>query len=152
MQRSFSKNPRSSSLTIEEGSKNKNTSLRIEGEFALGVMYHYRGLHKTALEKLGVTLQIAEHNYFWRFACETIAVMNNVYFSIGMTYQCYENIQKGYNLSNIHQYTGVHCILLNEEGKIYLAFGNYEKALKLFNQALDGACFQSHFPHGVFWR
>ncbi len=124
-------------LTINEGLKNKNTSLRIEGEFALGVMYHYQGLHKTSLEKLGLTLQIAEHNYFWRFACETIAVITNIYFSKGLTYQCYENIQKGYNLSNLHQYNGVHCILLNEEGKIYLAFGNYEKALALFDQALQ---------------
>ena len=124
-------------LTIEEGLKNNNSSLRIEGEYALSVMYHYKGNHKKSLDKLGLILRIAENNYFWRFVCETIAVVCNVYFSMGMTYLCYENIRNGYNLSKVHQYTGVHCILLNEEGKIYLAFGNYDKALALFNEALQ---------------
>ncbi|MBE0687735.1 MAG: AAA family ATPase [Anaerolineaceae bacterium] len=122
--------------SIQTALRLKNPTLRIENEFSLGLGYYYQGLYKKSLDKFGLVIQIAESNYYWRFVLETLSVINRVFFALGKTYQCLENIQNGYALAKVYQYTGMHSILINSEGRLYAAFGRYEKAISLFEESL----------------
>jgi tetratricopeptide (TPR) repeat protein len=113
-----------------------NPTLRIENEFSLGLGYYYQGMNKKSLDKFGLVIQMAESNYYWRFVLESLSVINRVFLALGKTYQCFENIQNGFTLAKIYQYTSMHSILINSEGRLYLAFGKYEKAITLFEEAL----------------
>jgi tetratricopeptide (TPR) repeat protein len=122
--------------SIQAAIKFTNPTLRIENEFSLGLGYYYIGLYKKSLEKFGLVIQIAESNYYWRFVLESFSVINRVYLALGKTYQCLENIRNGYTLAKVYQYTRMHSILMNSEGRLYLAFGKYEKALSLFEESI----------------
>jgi hypothetical protein len=122
--------------SIQTAIKLNNPTLRIENEFALGLGYYYQGLCKKSLEKFGLVIQIAETNYYWRFVLESLSVINRVYLALGKTYQCFENIQNGYTLAKVYQYTSMHSILMNSEGRLYLAFGKYEKAISFFEESI----------------
>ncbi len=122
--------------SIQTAIKLNNPTLRIENEFSLGLGYYYQGLYKQSLEKFGLVIQIAESNYYWRFVLESLSVINRVYLAIGKTYQCLENIQNGYTLAKVYQYTRMHSIFMNSEGRFYLTFGKYEKAISLFEDSI----------------
>jgi tetratricopeptide (TPR) repeat protein len=122
--------------SIQTAMRLNNPTLRIENEFSLGLGYYYQGMNKKSLDKFGLVIQIAESNYYWRFVLESISVINRVFLALGKTYQCFENIQNGFTLAKIYQYTSMHSILINSEGRFYLAFGKYEKAITLFEEAL----------------
>ena len=117
--------------------KFNNASLRIQNEFALGLGYYYQGMYKQSLEKFGLASQIAESNYYWRFVLGILTMNSRVYFALGKTYRCFENIQNGYTLAKIYQYTGTHSNLATSEGKLYLLFGEYEKAISYFNESIE---------------
>ena len=121
---------------IQTALKYKISSIRVECEFNLGLGYYYQGMYQKALEKFGLALLIAKSNYYWRFALETLTVNSRVHLALGKTYQCLENIQNAYTLANMNQYTGMHCLLTNAEGRLFVAFGNYKKALDFFNQSI----------------
>ncbi len=122
--------------SIQTAIRLNNPTVRIENEFSIGLGYFYQGLNKKSLDKFGLVIQIAESNYYWRFVLESASVINRVYLALGKTYQCLENIQNGYTLAKVFQYTAVHSILINSEGRLYLAFGKYEKAISLFEESL----------------
>lgn len=122
--------------SIQTAIRLNNPTLRIENEFSLALGYYYQGLYKKSLDKFGLVIQMAESNFYWRFVLESISVVNRVFLALGKTYQCLENIQNGFTLAKIYQYTSMHSILINSEGRLYLAFGKYEKAITLFEEAL----------------
>ncbi len=122
--------------SIQTAIKLNNPTLRIENEFSLGLGYYYQGSYKKSLEKFGLVMQIAESNYYWRFVLESLSVINRVYLALGKTYQCLENIQNGYTLAKVYQYTSMNSILMNSEGRLYLAFGKYDKAISLFEESI----------------
>lgn len=111
-------------------------SLKMRNEFALGLGYYYQGLYEKAMEHMGIALNIAENNYSWRFVVETLSVTSHIHLAMGKTYSSFDCIQNALNLSKGYQYTGLHSVLINAEGKIHHAFGNYQQAVKLFEEAL----------------
>lgn len=122
--------------SIQTAIRLNNPTLRIENEFSLGLGYYYQGAYQESLEKFGLVTQMAESNFYWRFVLESISVINRVFLALGKTYQCFENIQNGFTLAKIYQYKSMHSILINSEARLYLAFGKYEKAITLFEEAL----------------
>ncbi|PKO05217.1 MAG: hypothetical protein CVU41_13140 [Chloroflexi bacterium HGW-Chloroflexi-3] len=122
--------------SIQTALRLNNSTMRIENEFSLGLGYYYQGLNKKSLDKFGLVIQIAESNYYWRFVLESLSVINRVFLALGKTYQCLENIQNGYTLAKVYQYSGMNSILINSEGRFYLAFGKFEKAINLFEESL----------------
>jgi tetratricopeptide (TPR) repeat protein len=123
--------------SIQTALRLNNPTMRIENEFSLGLSYYYQGLYKKSLDKFGLVIQIAESNYYWRFVLESLSVINRVFLALGKSFQCLDNIQNGYTLAKVYQYTGMHSILINSEGRLYLAFGKYEKAINLFEESLN---------------
>lgn len=122
----------SNKVSIQYG----NWTLRMRNEFAMGLGYYYQGRYQKALEHMGTALNIAETNYIWRFVLETLSVTSHIHLATGKTYLCYECIYNAYNLAKVYQYTGLHHVLVNAEGKLHLAFGNYQKAIQLFEEAI----------------
>ncbi len=116
--------------------KYKSFSLRMRNEFAMGLSYYYQGKYEKALDHMGIALNIAENNYSWRFVVETLSVTSHIHLAKGKTYSSFECIQSALNLSKGYQFTGLHSVLIYAEGKIHLAFGNYQQAVKLFDEAL----------------
>lgn len=133
----FKEAEREANKSIMTAIKFNNSSLRIENEFALGLGFYYQGMYKQSLEKFGLTSQMAESNYYWRFVLGTLAMKSRVYFALGKTYQCFENIQSGYTLAKIYQYTGMQSNLTTSEGKLYILFGEYEKAITYFKESIE---------------
>lgn len=122
--------------SIQTAIKYNNFSIRIENEFTLGLGYYYQGMYKKSLERFGLALRIAESKYYWRFVLETVTANSRVFLALGKTYQCFENIQNGYTLAKVYQYTGMHSILINAEGRLYVAFGQFEKAINFFEESI----------------
>jgi len=120
---------------IQTALKHNNPSIRVECEFTLGLGFYYQGLYKTALGKFGLAMQIAESNYYWRFALETLTVNSRVHLALGKTYHCWENIQNAQTLAKMYQHERMNCILMNAEGRLYVAFGEYEKAMESFQES-----------------
>lgn len=122
--------------SILKALKFNNSHLRIENEFTLGLGFYYQGMYKQALEKFGLALQIAQSYDYWRLVLGVLAINSRVFLAIGKTYQCLENIQNGYTLAKVYQYTGLHGNLINTEGKLYVLFGDYQKAISLFEESI----------------
>lgn len=116
--------------------KYRSFSLRMRNEFAMGLSYYYQGMYEKALDHMGIALNIAENNYSWRFVVETLSVTSHIHLAKGKTYSSFECIQNALNLAKGYQFTGLHSVLIYAEGKIHLAFGNYQQAVKLFDEAL----------------
>ncbi len=122
--------------SILKALKFNNTHLRIENEFTLGLGFFYQGMYKRALEKFGLAIQIAQSYDYWRYVLGILAMNSRVFFAMGKTYQCLENIQNGYTLAKVYQFTGLHGNLINTEGKLYVLFGEYEKAISFFEESI----------------
>jgi tetratricopeptide (TPR) repeat protein len=132
----FNESETEANKSIHTSVQLNNPSLRIENEFSLGLGYFYQGLYKNSLEKLGLSIQIAESFFYWRFVLETLSVISRVYLALGKTYQCLESIQNGYALAKAYQFTGMHSILINSEGRLYVTFGKFEKAINFFEESI----------------
>jgi len=114
----------------------KNWTLRMRNEFALGLGYYFQGKNRQALEHMGIALNIAENNYIWQFVLETLSVTSHIHLAMGKTYLCYESIQNAYNLSKAYQYTSMHSVLISAEGKLHFVFGDYQRAIQLFDEGV----------------
>ncbi len=121
---------------IQTALKFNNPSLRIESEFALGLGYSYQGMYKQALEKFGLAIKLAEEKYYWRYVLGILAMNSRVFLALGKTYHCLENIQNCYKLAKVYQYSGMHSNFINTEGKLYVLFGKYDKAISFFEEAI----------------
>lgn len=137
--------------SIQTALKYNNLSIRIENEFTLGLGYYYQGKYKKSLERFGLALRIAESNFYWRFVLETVSANSRVFLAIGKTYQCFENIQNGYTLAKVYQYTGMHSILINAEGRFYTAFGKFENAIRLFEESIKFSNNQRNYQLNQMW-
>ncbi len=114
----------------------QDTTLRIEAEFALGLVSYFMGFYNKSLEQLGITKRSAENYYNWRFVLECIVVTSNAYLATGKTFKSLESLQNAFNLAKIYQFTGMHCFLIHVEGKIHLAFGDFVQALAYFEESI----------------
>jgi tetratricopeptide (TPR) repeat protein len=114
----------------------KKSSIRMENEFAIALGNYYQGSYKKSLEQFGLALHIAESTFYWRFVLETLSVTSHVYLALGKIYQCVDTIQKGFNLAKVYQYTTMHSVLINAEGKLHANFGNFKQASNLFEEAI----------------
>lgn len=137
--------------SIQKALEFNNPSLRIENEFALGLGYYYQGKYKRALEKFGLTSQIAESNFKWRLLLGTLVMNSRVYFALGKTYRSLENIQNGYTLSKVYQYTGMHSNLITAEGKLQILFGKYEQAISFFKRSIEVSNNKRHTSFNQIW-
>jgi hypothetical protein len=129
----------------------KKASIRMENEFALALGNYYQGSYKKSLEQFGVALQIAESTFYWRFVLETLSVTSHVYLALGKIYQCVETIQKGFNLAKVYQYTAMHSVLINAEGKLHANFGNFKQASNLFEEAIKFSTNSRYESINLLW-
>jgi tetratricopeptide (TPR) repeat protein len=132
--------------------KYNNGVLRMRNEFALGLSYFYQGMNEKALEHMGIAINIAENNYNWRFIIETLSVTSHVHLAKGKSIASFECIQNAYNLAKAYQYTGLHGVLINAEGKIHLAYGNHKQAIHLFEEAMKFSTNERYFLMSQSWK